>query len=144
MVLRNQAPSCAPGMAVATSARTRSRLTITRASQRRRTERRQVLSTGNKEKDKLRKSDEIEIEQLKEELRQQKDREDHAHRQITQRLKQQSDDLDRSHHDHKHLDTEYKKLITESDQQQEKMIELRNEVQRAETTLVEERVEKAK
>ena len=48
---------------------------------------------------------EIEIERLKEELRQQKDREDHAHRQ----LKQKSDDFDHLHQDYKLLETEHKK-----------------------------------
>ena len=94
------------------------------------------------EKDKLRRMAETEIERLKEELRQQKDREDRARRQINQKLKQKTEDFDRLHRDYKHVETEYKKLITDSDQQQEKMFELRNEVQRAETALAEERAEK--
>ena len=67
------------------------------------------------EKVKLRKSAQIEIERLKEELHQQKDREDCARRQVNQRLKQKTDDFDRLHRDYQHLDAEHKKLITESD-----------------------------
>ena len=58
-------------------------------------------------------------------------------------MKQKTDDFDRLHGDYKYVETEYKKLITDSDRQQEKMFELRNEVQRAETALAEERAEKA-
>ena len=68
------------------------------------------------EKDKLRRMAETEIERLKEELRQQKDREDRARRQINQKLKQKTEDFDRLHRDYKHVETEYKKLITDSDQ----------------------------
>ena len=77
-------------------------------------------------------------------MRKQKDRNDRAHRQITQRLKQKTEDFDRLHWDYKHVDTEYKKLITIRDRQQEKVIELQNEVQQAETALAEERAERAK
>ena len=46
----------------------------------------------------------MEIERLKEELQQQKDREDRARWLINQRLKQKTDDFDRLHRDYKHLD----------------------------------------
>ena len=46
------------------------------------------------EKDKLRRMAETEIERLKEELHQQKDREDCARRQLNQKLKQKTDDFD--------------------------------------------------
>ena len=67
------------------------------------------------EKDKLRQMAEGEIEVMKEELRQQKDREDRASSQINQKLKQKMKDFDRLHQDHKHLDAEHKKLIADSD-----------------------------
>jgi chromosome segregation ATPase len=57
------------------------------------------------EKDKLRKTAETEIERLKEELRQQKDREDRARRQINARLKQKTDDFEHLHRDYKRLET---------------------------------------
>ena len=69
------------------------------------------------EKEKLRRMEEVEIEHLKEELRQQKDREDRARRLINQKLKQKTDDFDRLHRDYKHLDADHKKLTTESDRQ---------------------------
>ena len=81
---------------------------------------------------------EVEIERLKEELRQQKDREDRARCLINQRLKQKTDDFDQLHRDHKHLDAEHKKLITESDRQQEKFRELWDEVNRTSGGLAEE------
>ena len=46
----------------------------------------------------------IEIEQLKEEIRQQKDLEDHACSQINRRLKQKIEDFEKLHRDHKQLD----------------------------------------
>ena len=56
-----------------------------------------------------------------------------------QRLKQKTDiDFDQLHRDHKHLDAEHKKLITESDRQQEKLRELRDEVNRTSGGLAEE------
>ena len=58
----------------------------------------------------------MEIERLKEELYQQKDRKDLARQLINQKLKQKTDDFDRLHRDYKHLDAEHKKLLTESDQ----------------------------
>ena len=87
------------------------------------------------EKDKLRRMAETEIKRLKEELRQQKDREDRARRQLNQKLKQKTDDFDHLHRDYKHLDTEHKK-------QQEKMAELRQEIHRAETALADEQDER--
>ena len=57
----------------------------------------------------------MEIERLKEELRQQKGREDRARRQINQKLNQKTEDFDRLHRDYKHVDMEYKRLITKSD-----------------------------
>ena len=59
-----------------------------------------------------------EIERLKEELHQQKDREERARWQINQKLKQKTDDFDHLLLDYKHLEMEHKK-------QQEKMAELR-------------------
>ena len=61
------------------------------------------------EKDKLRRMAETELEQLKEELRQQKDREDRARRQLNQKLKQKTDDFDHLHRDYKLVDTKHKK-----------------------------------
>ena len=68
------------------------------------------------EKEKLRRMAKTEIERLKEELRQQKDRKDRARRQINQKLKQKTDDFDRLHRNYKHLDTEHKRLVADSDQ----------------------------
>ena len=73
------------------------------------------------EKEKLRRMAQTEIERLKEELRQQKDREDRARRQINQKLKQKTDYFDHLHRDYKLLDAEHKK-------QQEKMAALREEI----------------
>ena len=67
------------------------------------------------EKDKLQRMVETEIERLKEELRQQKDREDRARRHNNQKLKQKTNDFDRLHRDYKHLDTEHKRLVADSD-----------------------------
>ena len=67
------------------------------------------------EKDKLRRSPEVEFERLKEELWQEKDREDRARRQINQKLKQKIEDFEWLHRDHKQLDVEHKKLIAEGD-----------------------------
>ena len=50
-----------------------------------------------KEKEKLRRMAEVEIERLKEELRQHKVREDYARRLINQKLKQKTDDFDQLH-----------------------------------------------
>ena len=80
----------------------------------------------------------MEIERLKEELRQQKDREDRARRLINQKLKQKTDDFDRLHRDYKHLDADHKKLTTESDRQQEKCRELREEVNQLTAAVMEE------
>ena len=67
------------------------------------------------EKEKLRRSAEVKIERLKEEHRQQKDREDCARRQINQKLKKKTEDFDRPHRDHMRLDAEHKKLIADGD-----------------------------
>ena len=91
------------------------------------------------EKDKLRQMAEGEIERLKEDLRQQKDREDRARSQINRKLKQKTDDFERLHRDHKRLDAEHKKLITECDWQQEKIRELQNEVTKKTEALAKER-----
>ena len=80
---------------------------------------------------------ETKIERPKEEIQQQKDREDRARRQINQKLKQKVDDFDHLHRDYKILDTEHKK-------KQEKMAELRQEIDRAATSLSDERVESTK
>ena len=48
-------------------------------------------------------------------------------------------DFERLHRDHKHLDAEHKKLMAEGDRQQEKLGELRKEVNRATQALAEER-----
>mgnify|MGYP000580166517 CR=1 FL=1 len=48
------------------------------------------------------------------------------------------EDFDRLHRDHKHLDAEHKKLIAKGDRQQEKLRELRDEVNRAATAMAEE------
>ena len=72
------------------------------------------------EKDKLQRSTEVEIERLKEELQEQKDREDRARRQINQKLKQKTKDFDRLRRDHKHLDAEHKKLMLKCDREQDK------------------------
>ena len=87
------------------------------------------------EKDKLRRMADTEIERLKQELHQQKAREDRARRQLNQNLKKKTDDFDHLHWDYKHLEMEHKK-------QQEKMAELRQEIHRAETTLADEGAEK--
>ena len=89
------------------------------------------------EKDKLRRMVDTEIERLKEELHQQKDREDRARRQLNQKLKQKTDDFDHLLRDYKHLEMEHKK-------QQEKMVELRQEIHRPETALADERAEKTR
>ena len=81
----------------------------------------------------------VEIERLKEELWQKKDREDCVRRQINQKLKQKMKDFNRLHQDHKHLDAEHKKLIVDGDRQQEKMQELRDEVNKMAVALAEER-----
>ena len=47
-----------------------------------------------------------EIERLKEELRQHKDKEDQARSQINRRLNQKIEDFERLHRDHKHFDVE--------------------------------------
>ena len=86
------------------------------------------------EKDKLRRMADTEIERLKQELHQQKAREDRARRQLNQNLKKKTDDFDHLHWDYKHLEMEHKK-------QQEKLVELRQEVHRAKTALVDERAE---
>ena len=80
----------------------------------------------------------MEIERLKEELWQQKDREDRARRLINQKLKQKTDDFDRLDLDYKHLDVDHKKLIADSDRQQEKFKELRYELNRTAAALAEE------
>ena len=85
------------------------------------------------EKDKLRKSAETEIERLKEELRQQKDREDRNRRQINGRLKQKTEDFEHLHREYKRLETEHR----------ERMDELRQEVDRAATAFADERAESA-
>ena len=75
-----------------------------------------------------------EIDGLKEELHQQKDREDCARRQLNQKLKQKTDDFDHLLRDYKHLEMEHKK-------QQEKLVELRQEIHHVETVLTDERAE---
>ena len=99
------------------------------------------------EKDKLRRSAEAEIERLKEELRQQKDKEDRTRAQINRKLKQKMDDFDKLDRDHKQLDVEHRKLVAELDPQQEKWRELQTEVAKKSDALAEERtkaVESAK
>ena len=61
------------------------------------------------EKDKLWRMTKKEIERLKEELHQQKDREDCARRQLNQKLKQKTNDFDHLLRDYKHLEMEHKK-----------------------------------
>ena len=85
----------------------------------------------------------MEIERLKEELGQQKDREDRARRLINQRLKQKTNVFDRLHHDYKQLNVDHKKLITKSDRQQEKFRELRDEVNWMAMALAEEQLKGA-
>ena len=75
-----------------------------------------------------------EIDRLKEELHQQKDWEDRARLQLNQKLKQKTEDFDHLLWDYKHLEAEHKK-------QQDKLVELRLEIHRAETTLTDERAE---
>ena len=89
------------------------------------------------EKDKLRRMADTEIERLKDELHQQKDREDCARRQLNQKLKQKTDDFDHLLRDYKHLEMEHKK-------QQEKMAEIWQEIHRAKTALADQRAEKTK
>ena len=59
------------------------------------------------EKDKLRRMAEKEIERLKEEIRQQKDRDDRLRSQVSQRLKRKLEDFDKLYRDHKKLETDY-------------------------------------
>ena len=61
------------------------------------------------EKDKLQRMADTEIDRLKEELHQHKNREDHARRQLNQKLKQKTDDFDHLLWDYKHLEVEQKK-----------------------------------
>ena len=62
------------------------------------------------EKDKLHWMAETEIERLKEEIWQQKEREDRACSQINWRLKHKTDDFEKLHQDQKQMEVEHKKL----------------------------------
>ena len=62
------------------------------------------------QEDKVRGMAETEIKWLKEEIEQQKDREDRVRSQINQRLKQKTEDFEKLHRDHKQLEVEHKKL----------------------------------
>ena len=81
---------------------------------------------------------ETEIERLKEELWQQKDREDWMRSQINRRLKQKTDDFDKVYREHKQTEADYKKLGSEFDRQQEKLKEVRTELTRKAEVLDEE------
>ena len=71
---------------------------------------------------------ETEIERLKEEPWQQKDKEDRMRSQINRRLKQKTNDFEKLYRNHKQTEAEYKKLGLEFDQQQEKLKEVLKEV----------------
>ena len=60
-----------------------------------------------KEKDKLRRMAETEIERLKEEIWHQKGRDDRLRSQASRRFKKTSDDFDKLHHENKELEKEY-------------------------------------
>mgnify|MGYP000733494772 CR=1 FL=1 len=78
--------------------------------------------------DKIRRQAETEIVLLKEELRQQKDREDRMRPQINRRLKQKTDDFDKLYLERKQTEADYKRLGSEFDRQQEKLKEILKEV----------------
>ena len=69
------------------------------------------------EKDKLRRQAEVGIERLKEELRQQKDRDDRWRGQVNRRLKQKTEDYDRLYREHKQAEADHKKRGVEFDRQ---------------------------
>ena len=71
---------------------------------------------------------ETEIERLKEEPWQQKDKEDRMRSQINRRLKQKTNDFEKLYRNHKQTEAEYKKLGLEFDQQQEKLKEVRTSI----------------
>ena len=79
--------------------------------------------------DKIRRQAETEIVLLKEELRQQKDREDRMRPQINRRLKQKTDDFDKLYLERKQTEADYKRLGSEFDRQQDILKELLKEAQ---------------
>ena len=86
------------------------------------------------EKDKLWRMADTEIQRLKEELHEQKDREDRGRRQVNQKLKQKTDYFDHLHRDYKHLEMDHLEM-----DHLEKMAELRQEIHPAEAALADER-----
>ena len=81
------------------------------------------------DKDKIRRMAETEIKRLKEEFRQQKDREDRMHSQINRHLKKKTDDFEKLYREHKQTEADYKRLGLEFDRQQEKLKEFWTELQ---------------
>ena len=79
------------------------------------------------EKDKLRRQAETEIERLKEELRQQEDRDDRLRGQVKRGLKQKTEDFDRLYREHKQAEADHKRRGAEFDRQQERLKELLKE-----------------
>ena len=95
------------------------------------------------DKEKLWRMAETELERLKEELRQQKDREDQTSSQINRHLKQKTDDFEKLYRKHKQTKVEYKKLGSEFNRQQEKLKEVRTELTRKGEALAEEQTKAA-
>ena len=89
------------------------------------------------EKDKLLKMVETEIERLKEEIWQQKDREDGVRSQINRCLKKKKD-FKKLYRDHKHLEAEHKKLGSNYDRQQENLKVARMELKEKMETLMDQ------
>ena len=71
----------------------------------------------------MRRQAETKIERLKEELRQQKDRDDRLRGQVNRHLKQKTEDYDRLHREYKQAEADHRKWGTEFDRQQEKLKE---------------------
>ena len=95
------------------------------------------------DKDKIRQMAKTKIERLKEELCQQKDREDRLRSQINRRLKQKTDDFEKLYLEHKQTEADYKRLGLEFDRQQEKLKEVRTELTRKGEALAEEQTKAA-
>ena len=75
----------------------------------------------------MRRQAEKKIERLKEELRQQKDRDDRLRGQVKRGLKQKTEDFDRLYREHKQAEADHKRRGAEFDRQQEGLKELLKE-----------------